>query len=78
MSREHMSRKKWICKEDKMRKFVDGAGLCIFDRKIQKSIRMDRDIYYYIMQISGKNFSDSLENLVLDHARLTGHLKDVT
>lgn len=59
-------------------KHVPGVGFCYFNREIQKSVRMDNDIFVYIMQIEGKNFSDRLENFVLDHARLTGHLDDVT
>lgn len=35
---------------------------------------MDDRIYEYVMRQDGKNFSDKLENLVLDYARLTGHL----
>lgn len=60
------------------RKHVPGANFCFFDRDVHKSIRMDSGIYNYIMQWNGKNFSDKLENLVLDHARLTGYLDDVT
>ncbi len=59
------------------RKHVPGVGFCYFNREIQKSVRMDKDIYAYIMQIEGKHFSDRPENLVLDHARLTGHLDDI-
>lgn len=55
-----------------------GLVFCYFNREIQKSVRMDNDIFGYIMQIEGKHFSDRMENLVLDHARLTGHLDDVT
>ncbi|MCX4353818.1 MAG: hypothetical protein OSJ60_19700 [Lachnospiraceae bacterium] len=59
------------------KKYIDGC-FRIMNRRIQKSVRLDDRIYRYIMQHDGKNFSDKLENLVLDHVRLTGHLDDVT
>lgn len=34
---------------------------------------MTEQVYSYIMQQDGDNFSDKLANLVIDHARLTGH-----
>lgn len=58
------------------RKYVGGC-YHIMNRQIQKSIRMDSRIYNYIMHQDGQNFSDKLENLVLNHVRLTGHLDDV-
>lgn len=60
-----------------VRKHVPGRAVCAFNRDIQKSVRMDSGIYSYIMQQKGKNFSDKLENLVIDHARLTGRLEDI-
>ena len=59
------------------KKYIDGC-FRIMNRRIQKSVRLYDRIYRYIMQHDGKNFSDKLENLVLDHVRLTGHLDDVT
>lgn len=47
-------------------------GLYVPAKEIHKSIRMTEQIYSYIMQLDGANFSDKLANLVMDHARLTG------
>ncbi len=58
-------------------KCIDGC-FRVIRRNIQKSIRLDDRIYGYIMQQDGQNFSDKLENLVIDHARLTGRRWDVT
>ena len=58
------------------RKFI-GSFDVRFNRNVQKSIRMDDSIYEYIMAFYGSNFSDKLENLVVDHAKLTDHLKDI-
>lgn len=59
-----------------MRKYVDGY-VVNYKREVHKSIRLDDRIYNYIMQLSGENFSDKLENLVIDHAKLTDRLMDV-
>lgn len=59
-----------------MRKYVDGY-VVNYKREVHKSIRLDDRIYKYIMQLSGENFSDKLENLVIDHAKLTDRLMDV-
>lgn len=56
-----------------MRKYL-GHSFHLVNRDIHKSVRMDDRIYEYVMRQDGKNFSDKLENLVLDYARLTGHL----
>lgn len=48
-------------------------GLYFPAKEIHKSIRMTEQVYSYIMQQDGDNFSDKLANLVIDHARLTGH-----
>lgn len=61
---------------DMKRKYV-GDCTHIMNRKIQKSIRMDSRIYKYIMQQDGQNFSDKFENLVIEHARLTGCERDI-
>lgn len=45
-------------------------GLCVPAKEIHKSIRMTEQVYSYIMQQDGANFSDKLANLVMDHARL--------
>lgn len=47
-------------------------GLCVPVKEIHKSLRMTEQVYNYVMQQDGDNFSDKLANLVIDHARLTG------
>lgn len=53
-----------------MRKFI-GSHIVDFKREVHVSVRLDHRIYKYIMSFDGNNFSDSLENLVIDHAKLT-------
>lgn len=48
-----------------------------FRRDIQKSVRLDSRVYRYIMQSEGSDFADKLENLVIDHARLTGKSEEL-
>lgn len=48
-----------------------------FMRDIQKSVRLDSRVYRYIMQFEGSDFTDKLENLVIDHARLTGKSEEL-
>ncbi len=48
-----------------------------YRRDVQKSVRLDARIYGYIMQSDGRNFTDKLENLVINHAELTGRLSDL-
>ena len=38
-------------------------------KSIQKSIRLRPVIYDYIMTFPGKNFSDKLENLVIEYGK---------
>lgn len=59
-----------------MRKFV-GNHIINFKKSVHVSVRLDRGIYEYIMSVEGVNFSDSLENLVIDHAKLTGRINDI-
>lgn len=59
-----------------MRKLL-GSHLVNFKKNVHVSVRLDRGIYEYIMSIDGNNFSDSLENLVIDHAKLTSRLFDI-
>lgn len=40
-------------------------------KKIQKSVRFRYFVYEYVMKFNGKNFSDKLENIIIEHARLT-------
>lgn len=47
-------------------------GLYVPVKEIHKSVRMTEQVYSYIMQQDGANFSDKLADLVMDHARLTG------
>lgn len=49
-------------------------GLCVPVKEIHKSLRMTEQVYIYIMQQDGDNFSDKFENLVMDHARLAGRM----
>ncbi|MCX4323796.1 MAG: hypothetical protein OSJ59_12620 [Lachnospiraceae bacterium] len=58
------------------KKYIDGC-FRIMNRRIQKSVRMDSRIYDYIMQQDGQNFSDKLENLVIDYSRLMGHGRNI-
>lgn len=58
-----------------MLKYI-GHCFHVMNRKIHKSVRMDDRIHKYIMQQDGRNFSDKLENLVIDYARLMNHLED--
>ena len=37
-------------------------------KNIQKSVRFHPLVYEYIMSYRGDNFSDKLENIVVDHA----------
>ena len=60
-----------------MRKILWKRYVVKYEREIHKSVRMDERIYNYIMQFDGRNFTDKLENLVINHAELTGHLADV-
>lgn len=53
-----------------MRKFI-GSHIVDFKREVHVSVRLDHRIYKYIMSVEGNNFSDSLENLIIDHAKLT-------
>lgn len=39
-------------------------------KNIQKSVRFHPLVYEYIMSYRGDNFSDKLENIVVDHATL--------
>lgn len=48
-----------------------------FKRDIQKSVRLDSRIYRYIMQSEGSDFTEKLENLVIDHAGFTDKLSDL-
>lgn len=49
-------------------------GFYVPAKEIHKSIRMTEQVYSYIMQQDGANFSDKLANLVMDHTRLTGRM----
>lgn len=60
-----------------MRRWKDVGGVIIRpNRDIHKSLRMDSRAYNYIMQHEGNGFSDKLENLIIEHARLTGREED--
>ncbi len=59
-----------------MRKVI-GSHIVNFRKNVHVSVRLDRGIYEYIMSIDGNNFSDSLENLVIDHGKLTGRQSDI-
>lgn len=48
-----------------------------FRRDIQKSVRLDSRVHRYIMQFNGSDLADKLENLVIDHARLTGKSEEL-
>lgn len=48
-----------------------------FRRDIQKSVRLDSRVCRYIMQFKGSDFADKLENLVIDHAELTGKSEEL-
>ena len=39
-------------------------------KNIQKSIRMSSDVFNFISQYRGKNFNDSLENLIYDFSEV--------
>ena len=59
-----------------MRKLI-GSHIVNFKKSVHMSVRLDCSIYEYIMSIDGNNFSDSLQNLVIDHAKLTGRSFDI-
>lgn len=42
-------------------------------KNIQKSVRFHPLVYEYIMSYRGDNFSDKLENIVVDHATLNNY-----
>lgn len=58
-------------------KNVFGNHYVNFKRNIHKSIRLDSRIFRYIMQAEGPDFADKLENLIIDHSRLTNRLSDL-
>lgn len=62
-----------------MRRFkhVSGNRYVSFKRDVHKSVRLDSRIFRYIMQTGGSGFADSLENLVIEHARFTGRSSDL-
>ena len=45
----------------------NGHLIDIESKSIQKSVRFRQSIYDYIMAFPGKNFSDKLENLVIEY-----------
>lgn len=53
-------------------KFVGNIGICGL-KGIQKSVRFHSFVYQYIMNFHGKNFSDKLENIIIEHANLTSN-----
>lgn len=54
-------------------KYLGVGNRCsFFKRDIHKSVRLDERVYRYIMECKGNDFPDKLENLVIDHAQLTG------
>lgn len=54
-----------------MRKYI-GNRVINFIKNVHVSVRLDDRIYKYIMSVDGKNFSDKLENLVIEHAEISG------
>lgn len=58
-------------------KWIVGNHYLFLKRDIHKSIRLDSRIYEYIMRVDGSDLADKLENLVIDHAQLTGKAYDL-
>lgn len=58
-------------------KKIFGSYYVNFKRDVHKSLRLDSRVYRYIMQIDGSDFADSLENLVIQHARLIGRSEEL-
>lgn len=66
-----------MIKEDDMRRKFIGSHILLMKKDVHASVRFDSRIYSYVMGFEGRNFSDRLENLILDHAELSDRSLDL-